>query len=82
MFKYIGKSHSAVDDTLKRMLNTTVSAEIAKSRIDEAKQLLRQTELPLDRVSSLSGFASIQYFTNSFTKTIGESPGAYRAALP
>ena len=82
VFKYIGKSHSAVDDTFKRILNTTVSAEIAKSRIDEAKQLLRQTELPLDRVSSLSGFASIQYFTNSFTKTIGKSPGAYRATFP
>ena len=82
VFKHIGKSHSVVDGTFKRVLNTTVSAEIAKSRIDEAKQLLRQTTLQLDRVSALSGFASVQYFTNSFTKAVGQSPGAYRAALP
>ena len=82
VFRHIGKSHSVVDGTFKRVLNTTVSAEIAKSRIDEAKQLLRQTTLPLDRVSTLSGFASVQYFTTSFTKAVGQSPGAYRAALP
>lgn len=82
VFKHVGKSHSVVDDTFKRVLNTTVSAKIAKSRIDEAKRLLRQTALPLDRVSALSGFASVQYFTNSFTKALGQSPGAYRAFLP
>ncbi len=78
--KHVGKSHSVVDGTFKRVLNTTVSAEIAKSRIDEAKRLLRQTALPLDQISSLSGFASVQYFTNSFTKALGESPGAYRTS--
>ena len=79
VFNHLGKSHSAVDDAFRRVLDTTVSSEIAKSRIDEAERLLRQTKLPLEQVSSLSGFSTVQYFTNSFTRALGKSPGAYRA---
>ena len=79
VFKYVGKSHTMVDTIFKNMLGTTVSREIAKSRLDEATRLLYQTELSLERIAMLSGFASVQYFTRSFTQAFGKSPGLYRS---
>lgn len=79
VFQYVGKSHTAVDTVFKNILGSTVSREIAKSRLDEAVRLLQQTTLPLERIARLSGFATVQYFTNSFTKSFGTSPGAYRS---
>ena len=81
VFAHVGKSHSVVDGAFKRVLNTTVSREISRSRLDEAERLIRQTALPLDQISALSGFASVQYFTNSFSRAFGKSPGAYRESL-
>ena len=48
VFNHIGKSHSAVDDAFRRVLDTTVSSEIANSRIDEAE---RPERLPRNRAA-------------------------------
>ena len=79
VYRHVGKSHTLVNKAFRDVLGTTVSREIAATRIAEAKRLLQHSLLPLAEVASLSGFASQEYFTNSFTATVGQSPSAYRA---
>jgi AraC-like DNA-binding protein len=47
-------------------------------RIERAKQLLRGTELGIERVAQLSGFRLRPYFFRVFKKTVGVTPDAYR----
>jgi AraC-like DNA-binding protein len=47
-------------------------------RVNRAKTLLTDGELPLAQVAKLSGFADQSHFTRVFSKAIGTSPGAWR----
>ena len=47
-------------------------------RIQEAKQLLSETDLPLTKISRNLGFSSPSYFSQSFSKIEGISPADYR----
>ncbi|MDE6384600.1 MAG: helix-turn-helix transcriptional regulator, partial [Eubacterium sp.] len=46
-------------------------------RIDIAKKLLEQGELPIEAAMK-TGFFDQSHFTNYFSRFIGLSPGAYR----
>ena len=82
VYKHVGKSHTFVNQAFHDVLNTTISKEIAATRIAEAKRLLRSSLLPLSEIAKQSGFASMEYFTNSFSSAVGQSPAAYRAEAP
>jgi AraC-like DNA-binding protein/mannose-6-phosphate isomerase-like protein (cupin superfamily) len=49
-------------------------------RIKEGKRLLADTDLPLSQISSILGFSSPSYFSQSFRKAEGVSPLEYRMA--
>lgn len=82
VYQHVGKSHTQVDQAFRSVLDTTVMREISTARINEAKRLLRSTALPVAEVARQSGFASIQYFSNTFAAAVGKNPAAYRAANP
>ena len=74
VYRHVERSHTVVDRTFREVLGSTVAKEIASARMREAHRLVVSTKLPLATISKLSGFASIQYFTRSFTATYGKSP--------
>lgn len=78
VFERTGRSHTVVDRVFREVLGDTVARTIANSRIDEAKRLLGSSDLTLAEIAKLSGFASVQYFTNAFTEAVGQSPSVYR----
>lgn len=78
VYRHVGKSHTLVNQAFRDVLNTTVTREIALTRISEAKRLLRTSLLPLAEVAKRSGFASLEYFTNSFSAAVDMSPAAFR----
>ena len=82
VYKHVGKSHTLVNKAFREVLGTTVMKEIAATRITEAKRLLRNSHLPIAEVAKLSGFASLEYFTNAFSIAVGQSPANYRASMP
>jgi len=82
VYRHVGKSHTQVNQAFHDVLATTVSKEIAATRINEAKRLLRSSLLPLSEIARQSGFASLEYFTNSFSAAVGQSPTAYRGSKP
>ena len=49
-------------------------------RIREGKRLLADTDLSLSQISSILGFSSASYFSQSFRKAEGTSPAEYRKA--
>jgi AraC family transcriptional regulator len=49
-------------------------------RMQRAKSLLRETDLPLARVASLVGYQTQAHFTGVFHREIGVTPGSYRMA--
>lgn len=47
-------------------------------RIQEAKSLLKSTDFSISEISSVTGFSSQSYFSQSFKKNVGISPIRYR----
>jgi len=47
-------------------------------RLDQARQMLRGTMLPLGEIALACGFASASHFTNRFKQVLGGTPGEYR----
>lgn len=63
---------------LQRTGYTMVQA-IIYCRLRNGALLLRDTTLPVREIACRSGFRSETYFTNTFTKLVGQTPSAYRA---
>ena len=80
VYQHVGHSHTVVNDAFRKVLNTTVSKEIADSRMKEAHRLVSTTVLPFAAIAEMSGFASVQYFTRSFTAAYGKCPSQIRVA--
>lgn len=80
VFDYAKRSHNTVDRTFRRKLGTTVQKEIAKTRLDTAKQLLMRGDLSMIKIAQMSGFSSAEYFCRSFTSTFGISPTKFQSA--
>jgi AraC-like DNA-binding protein len=51
-------------------------------RLERAKQLLFDTDLPSTRIAELSGFGSLQYFSTVFRGQFGVTPLEYRRNNP
>lgn len=47
-------------------------------RLDQAKQMLRMTKLPIKEVGFRCGFSSVQNFNRVFKKRMGQTPKQYR----
>ena len=51
---------------------------VAGLRVEQAKQLLRETNLKINQIASQCGFRSASYFIVVFRKQTGLSPSEYR----
>jgi AraC family transcriptional regulator len=51
---------------------------LQQHRIDHAKQLLRETSLPIADIAIRCGFADQSHLTRVFTALAGHSPAAWR----
>jgi AraC family transcriptional regulator len=50
-------------------------------RIERAKELLRNTELPIVDVALSAGFSSQSHLSHWFLRNVGVSPAAYRRQM-
>ena len=51
---------------------------IQSRRLDQAKVLLRETEMPISKVAETVGYDNISYFSKLFRQKVGCQPGEYR----
>ncbi len=63
-----------------RMIGTSYQEYVTRVRIEEAKELLKQTpHLPLTRIAVIVGLGSLRNFECQFKKLTGQSPSDCRA---
>ncbi len=62
----------------KKQRGITVNDYINMSRLEEAKRLIRDSDLKLYEIAEESGFQSESYFARVFRKYLAMSPGEYR----
>ena len=59
-------------------LGRSPKAEILRVRLQRAKQLLAETELPLYEIASRTGFRNPEHFSYLFKSKSGQTPGQFR----
>ena len=69
-------------DLFKKETGSNFSEYLNKVRIDNAKLLLENDDLPLIEVSLLCGFEDQSYFTKIFKKLTGTTPKKYKEQKP
>lgn len=71
-------SKNKLYETCNRHLSVGIAEYIKSIRINEAKKLLKETELPIYIISDLVGFNDYNYFCRVFKKETGISARKYR----
>ena len=71
-------SRSTLQRRFQAVLGRTVNDEILRVRLRCARELLEETNLPIEQVADKSGFTHRQYLGEVFKKQYGETPAAYR----
>jgi LacI family transcriptional regulator len=60
------------------VLGHSINSEIMQCRLERAKRLLRETDLPSYRVAAAAGFGTIKTFNRLFRHAAGVSPQRFR----
>lgn len=74
----VGYSESYISHLMQDHLHTTLTDYITMLRLNDARQLLRQTELPVGQIAMNLGFSSIRSFNRFFSAAMVLTPTAYR----
>lgn len=75
---YVGLSRTNLELRFKEHLGTTIHSIIHNEKIENARNLLITTSLPLSEVSRISSYPSLQYMYSVFKKEYGLTPKDYR----
>lgn len=67
-----------ISDLFRKEYDITITDYIAKKRMEEAKQLLLRSDLPISEISEQVGYHDPKYFTRLFKRLNGISPAQFR----
>ena len=73
-----GLSRRVLERRFREVLRRTPAEEIRRARLDCARKLLVETDLPISSVSEASGFPNKCYFASLFGGHFGMTPAQYR----
>jgi LacI family transcriptional regulator len=74
----IPMSRRVLENRFLKIVGKTPHEAILQQRLDRVKVLLRETELPLDKIAMQAGFEHPEYLSVVFRRHFGMPPGAYR----
>lgn len=75
---HAGLSASQLQRRFQNSLGRSVVQELLRKRLDEAKHLLRSTDLPIADIAPKLGFHSATYMHRAFRRSFGVTPAQYR----
>jgi AraC family transcriptional regulator len=76
---YLSEFHFA--RLFKKITGVTPHAYLASLRIERARRLLAETDLPIIEVGAQVGYTSQSHFTKVFREATGLTPRAFRNAV-
>ncbi len=74
----VGFSVSYFSSLFKKETGEGFAKYLTRIRIDEAKNLLRETNLSVGDIGEKVGYSDRKHFTNTFRKAVGLNPAEYR----
>jgi LacI family transcriptional regulator len=78
VLEHLTVSRSMLQRLFRAELGRTILDAITATRFQRAKQLLIETDLSLADIADRAGYAYVEYFSTTFRRQSGLSPGAYR----
>ncbi|MBI1368477.1 MAG: helix-turn-helix domain-containing protein [Planctomycetes bacterium] len=78
LLEELAVSRTTLERRFREQLGRSPHAEIRRAQLKRVKELLAGTELPLDRIARLTGFAHPEYLSVLFKRTERITPGRYR----
>lgn len=75
---YVDMSAAYLGRLFKQVTGTTFTEYLTKFRLDEACNMLQNTELTVNEISDRVGFTNSSYFYIVFKKNLGCTPNQYR----
>ena len=79
--RQVGMSYFHFSRVFKQSMGMSPTNYIAERRVERAKELLNDTELPIAEIALRSGFSSQSHFHTAFRKLAGTTPRVFRAAI-
>lgn len=76
--EYVNRNPSYLSRFIKQQTNKNFSQILTERRIDEAKSLLRTTNLKIPQIAEKTGYPNVKYFTRVFNTQVSMSPADYR----
>lgn len=77
---HVSMSRSVLQRKFREILHRSIHDEIVNVRLDHAKFLMLESDLPLSVIAEKAGFNHQRYMGAVFKKATGYSPAAYRKA--
>jgi len=78
VFGELSVSRSSLEPRFRNVLGRTIHQEIDRVRIERAKTLLAETNLPIKQIAQQAGFQTVQYLTRAFRRLTGDTPAEFR----
>ncbi|MCC6491588.1 MAG: DNA-binding transcriptional regulator [Pirellulales bacterium] len=76
--RHCGVSRRTLERTFSQFLGMSPHDQIVRTKVARAKQLLAESDYPLDVVAAKSGLAHAAYLNVLFKREVGQTPGEYR----
>jgi AraC family transcriptional regulator len=77
----VGMSYYHFSRSFKQSIGLSPINYITRQRIERAKRLLGETELPISEIALRTGFSSQSHFTTSFRRLAGVTPSSFRRGM-
>jgi transcriptional regulator GlxA family with amidase domain len=74
-----GMSERSFARVFRSQTGITPADFVEATRVDTARRLLEETDKPLQRVASISGFGSTEALRRAFLRRLGVRPADYRS---
>lgn len=78
---HCGVSRRHIERNFIKFLHSSPNEQIARAKLTRAKQLLAETDYPLDVVAERCGFTHAAYLNVFFKKHSGQTPGEFRTSV-
>jgi LacI family transcriptional regulator len=81
VIEHVAVSRSLLERRFRKYLGRSPQAEIRFIQVKRVKQLLADTDLPLDAIAELAGYVHPEYMSVVFKRSTGQTPGEYRRSI-